>query len=523
MNLIKEFTEINTWPFQEAKKLIERTKDNPNKKIVFETGYGPSGLPHIGTFCEVYRTTLVQQALKLISGKESKLICFSDDLDGLRKVPQNIPNKEKLIDFIGLPLTKVPDPFETHKSFGEHNNSKLKMFLDSFDFDYEFYSATECYSSGKFDKTLNLVLQNFEEIRQIILPTLGEDRKKTYSPFLPICPETNKVLEVKINEIDKVKGEVLYSDPRNGKDINVSIYGGSCKLQWKCDWAMRWLALEIDYEMAGKDLIESVNLSGKIIRRLGAKPPEGFNYELFLDEKGEKISKSKGNGLTIEEWLKYGPKESLSHFMYGNPKRAKRLYFDVIPKSVDEYINNLNKFDTQELKDKYQNSILYVHETNFDKIPDETLPINFSLILNLVSVCHADDAQMIWDYIEEYSPGIKYKKSLFLDKLINNALVYYNDRVKPLKKYREPDDLERKAFSDLIIKLENMDHNIGAEDIQTEIFTVGKENNYENLREWFKAIYEVLLGQSEGPRMGSFIKLYGIIKTINLIKSKLEK
>jgi len=335
MNLETEFSDINTWPFQEARKLIERTKDNPDKQIVFETGYGPSGLPHIGTFCEVYRTTLVQQALKLISGKESKLICFSDDLDGLRKVPQNVPNKEKLNDFIGLPLTKVPDPFGTHNSFGEHNNSKLKMFLDSFDFDYEFYSATECYTSGKFDKTLNLVLKNFEEIRQIILPTLGEERKKTYSPFLPICPETNKVLEVKINDIDKDKGEIIYTDPRTGKETSTSIFGGSCKLQWKCDWAMRWLALEIDYEMAGKDLIESVNLSGKIIRKLGAKPPEGFNYELFLDEKGEKISKSKGNGLTIEEWLKYGPKESLSHFMYGNPKRAKRLYFDVIPKSVD--------------------------------------------------------------------------------------------------------------------------------------------------------------------------------------------
>ena len=520
MNFEKNFSDINSWPFQEARKLIERIeKQSINKEIVFETGYGPSGLPHIGTFCEVYRTTLVQQALKLITGKSSKLICFSDDMDGFRKVPDNVPNKEKLFNYLGHPLSKVPDPFQTHNSFGEHNNFKLKKFLDSFDFDYEFYSATECYKSGRFDNSLNLVLQNFEEIRNIILPTLGEERKKTYSPFLPICPETNKVLEVKINEIDKQKGEILYTDPRNGKEVSISIFGGFCKLQWKCDWAMRWLALGIDYEMAGKDLIESVNLSGKIIRKLGGLPPEGFNYELFLDESGEKISKSKGNGLTIEEWLKYGPKESLAHFMYNNPKRAKRLYFDVIPKSVDEYINNLNKFDSQDKKEQFQNSVLYVHNTNHENVPKESSPLSYSLILNLVSVCHAEDPRMVWGYIEEYSPGVSSNNNAFLDGLVKNALIYYNDRVKPFKTFRKPNNLEKQALQDLIIKLESLDKDTLAEDIQTEIFSVGKKHNYENLREWFKALYEVVLGQTEGPRMGSFIKLYGIKKSIDLIKS----
>ncbi len=524
MNFEKELSNVNTWPFQEARKIISSMENNSEKNvIIFETGYGPSGLPHIGTFCEVYRTTLVQQALKLLSGQKSRLICFSDDMDGLRKVPENIPDKDNLIEYIGHPLTRVPDPFKTYNSFGEHNNSKLKMFLDNFDFEYEFYSATECYKSGFFDKTLNIFLQNYEKISQIILPTLGEERRKTYSPFLPICPDTNRVLEVKINEIDKEKGEVSYTDPNSGKEVIVSVFKGSCKLQWKCDWAMRWIALGVDYEMAGKDLIESVNLSGRIVKTLGGNPPEGFNYELFLDQNGEKISKSKGNGLTIEDWLKYGPKESLAHFMYANPKRAKRLYFDVIPKSVDEYIINLSKFKEQEQKDKFQNSVLYVHKIDFKNIPQVLLPINFSLILNLVSVCHTDDARMIWGYIEEYAPGISSKNNPLLDKLINNALVYYIDRVKPYKNYRKPSGLERKALEDLIIKLNLMDENTLAEEIQSEVYSAGKENNYENLRDWFKAIYEILLGQTEGPRMGSFIKLYGIKKTIELIKSTLKQ
>ena len=513
----------STWPFQEARKIANRVKNYPlDKPIIFETGYGPSGLPHIGTFCEVYRTTLVRQAFTILTNRPTRLICFSDDMDGLRKVPENIPNKKAILNYIGQPLTKVPDPFDLYSSFGEHNNARLQKFLDNFNFDYEFYSATDCYKSGLFDKNLLKVLKNYDEIKSIVLPTLGEERKKTYSPFLPICKRTGKVLEVSIVEKDYNSGTVSYFDPETDKKEKVSVTGGSCKLQWKCDWAMRWSALEVDYEMAGKDLIDSVSLSGKIIRKIGALPPEGFNYELFLDENGEKISKSRGNGLTIEEWLKYGPKESLSYFMYGHPKRAKRLFFDVIPKSVDEYISHLNNFKTQIDEEKVSNPVLYVHDTNQDSVPDYKTPLSFSLLLNLASVCHAEEPEVIWSYIKKYSPETKFDDNSLFSKLVNFAIIYYNDRVKPKKKYRSPNDLERKALNDLIDRLNLLNTNPEGEEIQKEIYAVGKENEFDNLRDWFRALYEILLGQPDGPRMGSFVSLYGVSETIALIKQALE-
>ena len=513
----------NTWPFQEARKLAERVKGYAlDKPIIFETGYGPSGLPHIGTFCEVFRTTLVRQAFNILTNRPTRLICFSDDMDGLRKVPENIPNKNMMLDYIGQPLTKVPDPFETYSSFGAHNNARLQNFLDNFHFDYEFYSSTECYKSGLFDDALLNILKKHEDIKNIVLPTLGEERRKTYSPFLPICQRTGKVLEVSIVETDFEKGNVSYIDPETNNKETVSVTGGACKLQWKCDWAMRWSALEVDYEMAGKDLIDSVSLSGKIIKKIGSTPPEGFNYELFLDEKGEKISKSRGNGLTIEEWLKYGPKESLSYFMYGHPKRAKRLFFDVIPKSVDEYISHLNNFNGQTIEEKIINPALYVHDINQVSVPQDKTPLSFSLLLNLASVCHADEPQIMWGYIKKYSPETTLENNIFLSKLVNFAVVYYNDMVKPNKRYRRPNNIESKALLDLINRLNVLASDAKSEEIQKEIYTVGKENEFENLRDWFKALYEILLGQSDGPRMGSFISLYGISESIILIKEALE-
>ena len=512
----------NTWPFQEAKKIINRLKYLPeNKLVVFETGYGPSGLPHIGTFCEVFRTNLVRKAFTLLTGRSSKLICFSDDMDGLRKVPSNIPNQESMSNYIGHPLTKVPDPFQTHSSFGEHNNSRLKSFLDSFNFEYEFYSATDCYKSGLFDKTLIKVLENYEKIKQIILPTLGEERRKTYSPFLPICQKTGKVLEVSINEINKKNGTITYTDPADNEKVTISVTSGKCKLQWKCDWAMRWDALGVDYEMAGKDLIDSVLLSSKINKQIGSRPPEGFNYELFLDQNGEKISKSKGNGLTIEEWLSYGPQESLSYFMYGHPKRAKRLYFDVIPKSVDEYLTQMKNFITQSDEEQLNNPSLYVHNIQPSEMPKENTTIPFSLLLNLASVCHAEDPEIIWGFIEKYSPGAKLQKNKFLENMVNLSVVYFNDMIKPNKQYRLPDDNETKALKELSNGLIKLDKSSSSEEIQKLVFSIGKENNFENLRDWFKSLYEILLGQSEGPRMGSFISLYGIKETKNLIDDAL--
>ena len=513
----------NSWPIQEAKKIIQRMNRLPkDKTIVFETGYGPSGLPHIGTFCEVFRTNLVKKAFTLLTNQPSKLICFSDDMDGLRKVPTNVPNQENIKKYIGQPLTKVPDPFETHNSFGEHNNSRLRTFLDSFGFDYEFYSATECYKNGLFDEALLKVLKNYDSIIDIVLPTLGEERRKTYSPFLPICQKTGKVLEVSIIETNFENATVSYYDPIDKDKITVPVTGGFCKLQWKCDWAMRWSALGVDYEMAGKDLIDSVTLSSKINKQIGSIPPDGFNYELFLDQNGEKISKSRGNGLTIEEWLNYGPQESLSYFMYGNPKRAKRLYFDAIPKSVDEYLNHTKNFNLQSDDEKLKNPVLYVHNMEIEKVPNSEISISFSLLLNLSSVCHAEDPEIIWGFIEKYSPGSRIEKNKFLEQMVNLSVVYYNDMIKPKKVYRAPNVKEEKALKELVFSLKNADEHSTPEEIQKIIFSIGKDNQYENLRDWFRSLYEILLGQSEGPRMGSFIHLFGIPETISLINNALS-
>src|SRR5436189_1487482 len=341
----------NAWPFEEARKIVARLKKAPKDVVIFETGYGPSGLPHIGTFGEVARTTMVRHAFRVLTGDtvKTRLISFSDDMDGLRKVPDNVPNREMMASHLGKPLTRVPDPFSNeYPSFGAANNARLRAFLDRFGFDYEFLSSTECYMSGRFDAALVRVLERFDAVMNIMLPSLREERAQTYSPFLPISPQTGIVLQVPVVAHDATAGTITYEDPDSKERVTTLVTGGRCKLQWKPDWAMRWLALGVDYEMAGKDLIDSVKLSGEINRALGGTPPEGFNYELFLDEKGQKISKSKGNGLTIEEWLRYASPESLWLFMYREPKAAKRLYFDIIPRHVDEYQLLLEAYERQD-------------------------------------------------------------------------------------------------------------------------------------------------------------------------------
>ena len=420
--------------------------------VLFETGYGPSGLPHIGTFGEVARTNIVQYAFHVLTGRSTKLICFSDDMDGFRKVPENVPNQDMLKKYIDHPLTKVPDPFDKYDSFGAHNNSKLIDFLDQFGFEYQFISATDCYKTGKFDNALKQILINYEKIKGIIMPTLGKERQETYSPFLPVCPRTGKVLQVNITSINLEDYTVNYLDPETEVSMNVSILGGSCKLQWKCDWAMRWYALGVDYEMAGKDLSESVILSSKILKVLGKTPPTGFSYELFLDSNGEKISKSRGNGLSIEEWLRYGTPESLSLFMYTNPKRAKKLYFDIIPKTTDEYFSHVKKFHDQTIDQKIENPVWYLHKGN---PPQIEFPVTFTLLLNLASVCHAEDTDIVWGYISSYAPNILRNKEL--DKLISLAVNYYNEKIAPTKKYREPSPKEKKGIVELIEALSNLD------------------------------------------------------------------
>tara|TARA_B100000029_G_scaffold289651_1_gene283350 strand:+ start:1679 stop:3196 length:1518 start_codon:yes stop_codon:yes gene_type:complete len=504
----------------EARKLIkERQKILEKKgKVTLQTGYGPSGLPHIGTFAEVARTTMMVNAIKQLTDLPTEIITFSDDMDGLRKIPDNVPNKEILEKNLHKPLTSVPDPFKKFKSFGEHNNEMLKSFLNDFKFNYVFKSSTETYKKGFFNEALLLVLEKYEKIIEIILPTLGKERQKTYSPFLPICPETGKVLEVPVIEIKKKDGKIIYKN--ENKKIETEIINGKCKLQWKVDWAMRWFAFDVDYEMYGKDLIESAILSSKICQVFGKRSPNGFAYEMFLDEKGEKISKSKGNGITIDQWLNYASPESLSLYMYQNPKRAKKLYADVVPKAVDEYLTHIDKFDGQDDKQKLLNPVWHVHN---GKPPVEKSIMPFSVLLNLVGTSNATNKEVLWKFIKKNKKDIKVSDHPILDSLVEYALKYFEDIVKPKKKYRKPNDKEKKALQDLVKRLKDCKDKMDPEEIQTIIYTVGKDNGYqENLREWFKAIYEIIFGDQDGPRMGFFISFFGIKESIELINKYIK-
>ena len=505
------------WPFIEAQNLLKRLqKVNFSKDyVVFETGYGPSGLPHIGTFGEVARTVMVQRAFELISDIPTKLICFSDDLDGLRKVPTNVPNAEMLYQDLDLPLSKVRDPFGVASSFAEYNNSKLCEFLDSFNFTYQFLSSTECYKSGKFDEALLIILDRYDKIMDIMLPSLGDERKKTYSPFLPISPKTGQVLQTEIIELNTKKGSIIYVEP-DGEKIEIPVTGGNVKLQWKPDWAMRWWALGVDYEMHGKDLIPSADLAQKVCKVIGSNGPSLFHYELFLDEEGQKISKSKGNGLAIEDWLKYAGPESLSFFMYQKPKTAKRLHFDVIPRAVDEYFQHLKAFSSQNNLDQLSNPVWHIHGRN---PPNDGMPFSFTMLLNLVSASNSSSEDQLWSFIQKYNPKLSSNENPSLSLAVKFAVKYFKDFVEPKKKFREPDDKEKKALADLASRLGLFSGDPDPSELQKIIFAVGRDHEFEPLRDWFTALYETLLGSSEGPRFGGFTALYGIDKTINLINS----
>ena len=510
----------SAWPFVEAKKMLRERKSFIEKKgkITLQTGYGPSGLPHIGTFAEVARTSMLANALSKLSDLPTEIITFSDDMDGLRKVPDNVPNQKLLNDNLHKPLTQVPDPFEKFDSFGEHNNEMLKNFLDSFKFRYNFQSSTSLYKSGFFNSTLKIILENYEGIMNIIIPTLGKDRQQTYSPFLPICPDTRHVLEVPVLEIDKEKSKIIFDN--NGKKLEVSILDGNCKLQWKVDWAMRWYALDVDFEMYGKDLIESAILSTKIINLIGKKNPSGFAYELFLDEKGEKISKSKGNGITIDQWLSYASPESLSLYMYQNPKRAKKLYKEIVPKAVDEYLDCIEKSKKQNELQLLMNPVWHVHSGN---VPNEDMIMTFSMLLNLVETSNADTKDLLWKFIKKYKPDISEKNFPIFDNLVRYAIKYFNDVIKAQKKYKTPNENEKLALQALIKTLDKCNDEMLPEDIQTLIYSTGKENGYsENLRDWFKLIYEVVFGDENGPRMGFFISFFGVNETKELLIKKLK-
>src|ERR1700753_2557573 len=522
------------WPFEEAKKIVARLQKKPKDEVIFETGYGPSGLPHIGTFGEVARTTMVRHAFRVLTEDKIKtrLLAFSDDMDGLRKVPDNVPNREMLEQHLGKPLTRVPDPFGTHPSFGQHNNARLRAFLDTFGFDYEFASSTEYYTSGKFDAALLRMLERLDAVMKIMLPSLREERAASYSPFLPICPRTGMVLYVPVTAHDVKAGTISYEDPETKESVTLPVTGGHCKLQWKPDWAMRWYALGVDYEMAGKDLIDSVKLSGKICAALGGTPPEGFNYELFLDENGQKISKSKGNGLTIDEWLRYASPESLSLFMYREPKAAKRLFFDVIPRNVDEYQQFSDGYARQDGKQRLSNPVWHIHAGN---PPAIDMPVTFQLLLTLVSSSNAENAATLWGFIGRYRPGVTPQTHPKLDAMVGYAINYYRDFVAPTKQFREPTESERAALQALRDALSNLAAASSAEGIPNVVYEIGRREPLLDAvkkgqdrspgvsLDWFNMLYQVLLGQEKGPRFGSFVAVYGLQNAVAMIDGALAR
>ncbi len=513
------------WPFEEAQKIALRAEEANKREVLFETGYGPSGLPHIGTFGEVARTSWVRHAYTFLTGKPSRLLAFSDDMDGLRKVPDNVPNKDSLREFLGQPLTRIPDPFGTHESFGAHNNAMLRGFLDRFGFSYEFGSASEYYAAGKFDAALRRVLEAYDQVLAVVLPTLGPERRETYSPILPIHPKTGIVEQVRIDRVDPHAATVFWTDAA-GEKFETSVLGGAAKCQWKADWAMRWFALGVDYEMSGKDLIDSVKLSSRICSVLGAKPPIGYTYELFLDERGQKISKSKGNGLSVEDWLRYAPAESLSQFMFNQPHRAKKLFFDVIPRAVDEYIANVEraKLDAASEEGSAALPANPAWHAHMGEIPEAAgSPIPFGMLLNLASVINAGTPDMLWGFIARYHPGASPATEPFLARLVDHAVLYYADFVRPRKSFRPADATERAALADLAQTLRAMPTDSTAEAIQDEVYAVGKRHPFPSLKAWFMCLYQVLLGQAEGPRFGGFVALYGMEETVALIDTRLSQ
>ena len=508
------------WPFEEARKLVKRLEKTGKKEALFETGYGPSGLPHIGTFGEVARTTMVRTAFRLLTRDEipTRLLCFSDDMDGMRKIPDNVPSRAALEPYLQMPLTSVPDPWTNeYESFGAHNNAMLRRFLDTFGFNYEFASATEYYKAGKFDTVLLREAERYDDIMKVMLPTLGAERQATYSPFLPISPTTGRVLYVPMKKVDATNGTITFAD-EDGTDVTLPVTGGNVKLQWKPDFGMRWAALGVDFEMFGKDHQTNAPVYDRICEILGGRAPEHYVYELFLDEYGQKISKSKGNGLTIDEWLAYASPESLALYMFQKPRVAKRLYFDVIPRAVDDYYAFVTAYHRQTIEERLENPAFHIHAGH---PPEAEMPITFSLLLNIASASNAHDKDVLWGFISRYVPGASPATEPELDKLAGYAVRYFNDRVAPTKTFRAPTEKERAALQDLADQLAAKEGSTDAAELQNLVYEVGKTHGFEPLRDWFGAIYGVLLGAEQGPRFGSFVALYGVAETRRLIADAL--
>jgi lysyl-tRNA synthetase class 1 len=510
-----------SWPFKEAQKLQKRFFDFPPHPVRFETGFGPSGMPHIGTFAEVARTTWVRHAFESLTNQPTELIAFSDDMDGLRKVPLNLPNPDMLAENLGKPLCDIPDPFGERESYSAHMNQMLVAFLDSYRFDYTFQSSQEAYRRGDFNDGLAVILGRVDEIKQMILPTMSESKRTHWSPFFPICEKCGRIYTTRVTGYHATDNTIDYVCDREdggfthcGHKGSTSIFNGRVKVGWKIDWALRWYSYDIGYEMYGKDLIESAKLSGKIVRKMGKQPPTGLFYELFLDEQGRKISKSVGKGLTIDAWISYAPLESLLYYIFQNPKQAKRLFWGIVPKSVDDYLAGLNQYETLD-PDKRPNATIW-HLFNQGKtVPTYRSPINFSLINNLISAVGADDIDLILEYLKRYDSSIGNEMSIMED-LVKKAMNYYRDFILPKKDYRSPTDREKGMLKLLHAKLAGYEGN-DEDELQSIPFAVARESD-ESPKAFFKMFYEVVFGQERGPRFGTFVQLVGKEKALHLLK-----
>ncbi len=528
--------QLEAWPYREAREILDhleraekRDGKSKDKPVLFETGFGPSGLPHVGTFSEVARTNWVRRAFAQLSDRPTRLLAFSDDMDGLRKVPDNIPNADMVQQHLGKPLCDIPDPFGEEESFSGYMNAKLRSFLDSFGFDYEFISSKDKYRSGEFNSGLLRILECYDEVRNVIVPTLRKPSREDWSPFFPVCENCGKVNNTRVTDTHPEDGTISYVCDQSfrgsqacGHESTVPVTDGHVKVGWKVDWALRWYVLGVDYEMYGKDLIDSAALSAEIVRVLGGEPPAGMFYEMFLDENGAKISKSKGTGLSIDEWMQYGPLESLSWFIFKRPEKAKKLFFEVIPRSTDQYLEALSEYgQTDDQTALLDNPIHFIEADRIDagEDVDYGCGISYSVLLNLVSVLNTDDKDMIWDYLRRYDENVDDDAEI-LEGLIERALNYYRDYVLPTKEYQAPDDEEiLVGVNQLREFLANYDGD-DPEEIQSATYRAGKDNDIK-LGKWFKAMYRMLLGQDRGPRLGTFIHLYGVKETLELIDRRL--
>jgi lysyl-tRNA synthetase, class I len=527
------------WPFVEAQRIIDRLGKIGKSAVTAETGYGPSGLPHIGTFGEVARTSFVLQALKTLEPSiDAKIIAFSDDMDGLREVPKNLPNGEMLKEHLGKPLTSIPDPFGQEKSFAHYMNRKLRDFLDSFGFTYQFASSTEQYKSGVFDEGFKRIVEHYDEVSDLFKATIAEEKRAAWSPFFPICASCGRVYSTRVIAVDPKALTVSYAcdAPLAGKYSCcghhgvASILGGGCKVGWKVDWALRWYCLGVDYEMHGEDLLESARLSSKIVKVLGGEPPELFKYELFLDENGKKISKKIGNGISIEEWLRFAPVDSLLYIMYQKPQQAKKMGRAILPEIVDAYLELVAQYDGAEVDSPVPFISRLSKGAHADRLPGEKSAeyrgaqklITYSLVCELVMALNQDDPRIVRDYLLKYQPGIAANVAYY-EGLIEDALAYYREVLLPARTVEKADHAMDEALAALRADLARRlaaGEEPDAEALQTAVFQVSKDRQLK-MKDWFRTVYRVFLGQNQGPRIGSFIALLGFEKCIERLDAHL--